>query len=871
VSGPIGISSKTRGRPVHVGVWIAAAALACAVNARAFEGNSLPPETPPPKKPQLTRPPELLHFVDAAYPEEARKEGLSGDVRMIITIDEKGTVTDASVTAPAGHGFDEAAIAAVKQFEFSPAEVDGKPAAIQIEYVYHFFLQQQPKAQAAAPEAPVTLKGTVRERGTKRPIAGASVRCVENPEVVETGAEGKFELHAPPGVCSLEITSAAHRKYTTKKTVVAGQVVDVTCFLMPKTYGMFETVVRAEEDEKEVTRYEIQREEVENVPGTLGDPVRVLETLPGVARAPFNSGELVIRGAAPDDTNYYLDGVQIPLLFHLLGGPSVVNPEFIDKIDFYPGGFGARYGNATGGTIDISTRKPESERLRGELSIDTLQAAAFVAAPLPDGFSVTAAARRSYIDSYLPWVLKTFLTSSVDIVPAYYDYQLRVDKADKGSPNTFSLMFFGSDDALKIATSGLSGFSNLNVDYHTHFDRLRLAWNYRSEDFALTVAPYAGYGTDVISIAGENINVSEPSGGLRADASYTLGHQALRFGLDFSGRQDTYSLTLPGNDLAAYNYYPGEAPSAPPTAYNRQIGEYDWGVYVELDFQLGRLRLIPGVRADLFRVQGSNREDADPRFTVRYSLTDSTTLKGSAGLYHRSPDPQDLDPLFGSPNLLLIAAFQASAGVEQKFSNWITAEVVGFYTRRFDEVVATDSVLPGTYLSNDGVGRAYGLEVLLRHEVSTHFFGWLAYTLSRSEDRAPGGPYILSGFDETHILSAVAQYRIAWGVSVGARFQLTTGLPTTPYTGSTFDADTNLYAPISGVVNSTRLPTFQELDVRIDKEFVFDWWSFMVYLEIWNVYNAHNEEAVEWDYRYRQVVYVPGIPFLPILGIKGKF
>src|SRR5262249_2471847 len=128
-------------------------------------------------------------------------------------------------------------------------------------------------------------------------------------------------------------------------------------------------------------------------------------------------------------------------------------------------------------------------------------------------------------------------------------------------------------------------------------------------------------------------------------------------------------------------------------------------------------------------------------------------------------------------------------------------------------------------LANAGLGRAYGLEVLLRHEITTQFFGWLAYTLSRSEVRRsddPASVYVLGPFDETHILTAVASYKLPWGFEFGGRFRYVTGRPTTPviHPYDIYGADSNRYFSTNGPTNSARLRAFQQLDLRLEKAFV---------------------------------------------------
>ncbi|MFY0580100.1 TonB-dependent receptor plug domain-containing protein [Cystobacter fuscus] len=295
------------------------------------------------------------------------------------------------------------------------------------------------------------------------------------------------------------------------------------------------------------------------------------------------------------------------------------------------------------------------------------------------------------------------------------------------------------------------------------------------------------------------------------------------------------------------------------------------------------MTLTPGLRASAARVYGQSRSAFDPRLWVRFQPTEKTALKGSVGLYSQPPEAFNLDPApLGNPNLLHERAFQTSLGVEQQLTDIISVDVTGYFNRRYDLVVSPgntvqneDGSLTRYPYSNQGLGRAYGLEVLLRHAVTRDFFGWLAYTLNRSEQRRAGGDeYRLTTFDQTHILTAVASYRLPWwGLELGARMRYVTGRPTTPlqHLFDRYDVDRNRYYGSYGETDSARFKPFQQLDLRLDKNWVFQRWTLNAYIDVQNVYNASNVEATFYDYRYREQFEVPGIPILPVIGVKGSF
>lgn len=855
--------------------------------------------------PVLTKPPALLQFVSATYPPEAQAAGLTASVRLHVTIAADGSVADAQVLEPVGHGFDEAALDALKRFRFSPAEVDGVPAPVQIEYVYHFTLAP-PEPDAGAPAvsmgstdagvatAPSTLSGQLLARGSRTRIEGAQVRCGDDPDAAEalSDGDGRFSLPTFAGPCDVKVIANGFELFQTREELAPDGVLEVVYHVMPKAVG-YQTVVRAQREKKEVVRRTVERQELQRVPGTFGDPVRVIQNFPGVARMPFGLGQLIVRGASPSDTKTMFDGVEIPLLFHLGGGPSVVNAEFLDRVDFYPGGFGARYGRAIGGIVDVATRKGASDTWHGSMKVDLLDTGVFLEAPVADGVSVAIAARRSYIDAILPLVLPNDPeTGSILVLPAYWDYQARVDVGAKRgeepipgkAQHRFYVMAFGSDDTLKVVASGGGLDQNITLDAQTLFHRLKADWSWRQGKMSSTFAPYVGYDRAGFTFGDLRLLVDQYNVGGREDFEIELTeHLTLRTGFDllFSHLEGEAELPI----LAGVQYvgFPGAEPKVENQFIERVINGFDGALFLEADLTLGPVTLTPGFRVSRSRLHGRTRHMEEPRLWARFKPNDTFALKGSVGLFTQPPDATQLEkPPFGSPFLQHEKAFQASLGVEQRFTEAIHVDVTGYFNRRYDLSVSPGPVREqpdGTFdryqYANEGLGRAYGVEVLLRHDVTRDFFGWVAYTLNRSETRRAKSTrdYVLTDFDQTHILTVVGSYRLPYGFEVGARFRYVTGVPATPlqHTFDLYNAETNGYGAQYGERHSTREPPFHQLDVRIDKSWVFQSWTLNTYLDVQNVYNAANVEATFTDYRNRVEYDVPGIPFLPVIGVKGSF
>ncbi|HEX4404541.1 MAG TPA: TonB-dependent receptor [Polyangia bacterium] len=892
--------------PLLVGV---VAMLASAGRARAQLDQPLPP---PPQKPatapKLTKAPAVTKNVEPMYPPEAFAAGLAGDVTLAIDIDVTGHVAAATVTKGAGHGFDEAAVAAGKQMEFSPAEVDGKPSPIRIELTLHFKPvvvappvetpppepppEPPPPPPPPPPPAPVVVRGLAREKGTREPIAGADVSVIvrgenattEAAEIVgATDADGHFEVraNAPRGLRVI-VSETAHepciRDFTAAESSAATPA-SWTCSTLRRADTIYETRVKADATHPEETKTTLSKVELTTVPGTMGDPLRVVQSLPGVARAPYGLGLLIVRGADPNDTGTFVDTLNVPQLYHFLVGPSVISANLVEKLDFFPGGFGARYGRFSGGLVDVTLRNDVGHEVHGSVDLNVLDSSVFFEGPVGEGWRVSAALRRSYIDEILPlFIPKKVGSNFVTVVPVYYDYQARAEH-DLRNGGKFVLEAFGSDDRIDVVAQDPA--RSLSIDQHTGSHRVMATWVTPVGAWISTFRPAYGYGVQSFSVGTNTGELRYDRLFIREDLTRSFGKRfSLATGVDGLLSYDLADFDIPmprdGRSIGASN------PDL--TAVSRRLYDTAPAVYVEGQWApTPQLRVVPGLRADYYHVVATDKYNVDPRLSARWTVTPRLAFKGTVGLYHQLPTPQFLDREYGNPNLSLIWADQYELGVERKFTDLINLSVTGFFVRRHDlPVPSVDN------FSSTGKGRAYGLEFMLRRELTAHFYGWIAYTLSRAEtagDLAEGVPmgggsgmaqngadlsWHPSQFDQTHNLIVVASYaRHGW--TLGMRYRFVTGTPTTPVVGSFYDADYNGFTRLNGAAGSTRLPNFSQLDVRLEHVWTFDVWSFGAYLDVQNVFNSQNPEGLVYDYRYQQSSPIRGLPILPILGMRGRF
>jgi TonB family protein len=879
--------------------------LACLVHALPLSAQSAgaPTLAPPTAQPasQASAPPRLLRFVEAEYPAEARAAGLEANVVLLLTIDPTGRVAEASVVEGAGHGFDEAALVAARQFEFAPAQQGGRPVAARIRYRYRFTLRTA--AQPEAPRSPAAvLRGTVRD-AQNRAVAGATVTVVldalQEPLTQTTDAAGGFRFELPAaGAATVTVAREGFRAFRAEERLHPRDDVQALYRLTPLPTATTAPTpasdpepeeegitVRGQRPAREVTRTTLDRREVMRIPGTGGDALRAIQNLPGLSRAPFLSGALVVRGAAPADTNVFADGTELPLLYHFGGLSSVIQTEMLDRIDFYPGNFSSRFGRAMGGTVDVGLRSPRRRGHRGVVNLNAIDGSFFVEGAVTPELSFAVAARRSWVDVVLGAVLSNVEGVNVTAAPVYYDYQAVLEW--RPSPaHRLRLALFGDDDTLSIL------FRRPGDNAPTFAGRVSLATRFHLAQLSYThdFAP-GTQGRGMLSAGWTNV---EFAGGEQFSLAVSVVPVNFRYELAHS--LSPVARVNTGFDvvfapvrvrLSSLRFDANAGPIQDPSSAQRiasdvDVASYQPAFYTELEITPVRgLRLLPGFRVDFIRE--IRQAILAPRFSARYEFAPGWIAKGGIGLYAQPPGflesssaPNTYFPgqTLGNPNLLPQRAMHYGLGFERAFSPWITLSVEGFYKSLEDLVVSApqaDVRLGAPPYTNAGIGRIYGMELLLRHRASERFFGWIAYTLLRSERRdAPDAEWHLYDQDQTHIFTAIASYNLGAGWEVGGRFRYVTGSPTTPVVGSVYNADTFQYVPLYGARNSTRVADFHQLDVRVDKTWRFGWGSLGVFLEVLNVYNHANHEGTIYNYNYTEAQPLTGLPIFPNLGVRGE-
>jgi TonB family protein len=845
-------------------------------------------------------PPQLVRFIEAPYPEAEKETGGARTVVLQIAISTDGKVTEAAVVESGGAAFDEAALGAVRQFEFVPAKVNDQPIAVKVTYRYSF----------AAPEPPPPIvgefRGVVRDKAKAAPVAAAQV-TLEGVGTVTTDAEGRFEFKdVPPGPHQVLVEAPGLTALSVTEEVVAGQALEASYDIVtppPETEAEptddYEiAIIAPPELERQAVQVGVRAEEARSVPGTQGDVLKVVESMPGVARAAAGTGNVVVWGAAPGDTRTYVGGVRIPVLYHFGGFRSVVHGDEVAGVDLTAGGYGAAYGRGLGGLITVE-RKAHADEFHGSVQADIIDASAAVRLPVGKKGLVSVTGRKSYV-AELGSLLSDQSFQNYFTLPSFGDGSARYRHQLSENETLEFGGLFSSDAKTRTSPSDNPEFRSSETR-SLNFMRFDVTYRKQSNDGSrLLVVPWYGMDWTARSSDFGGIQESQSSSahvfGLRVDYQKRAAeHIVARVGLDIEGLsagvERRGSLTTPPREGDPYIF--GRPPANTVAFDNWSSFSISAAPYLELDFALlkDKLHIVPGARIEPYvttvnRIRppregipdiGTFTQDigAEPRLLVRYAPGPKVSFHAAGGYYRQSPNPEDLSAVFGNPTLNVGRAAHAVLGTKLNLWPSFAFELTGFLTRSWEIGSRNPSFNPkvSEVLVQEGEGRSTGAQVLLRKEKGdSRYFGWVAYTFLVSERRDAGQTdYRLFDYDQTHVLTALGALDLGAGFEAALRVRLATGYPRTPVTGAFYDAGEGRYEPLLGSRNTTRIPMFFQLDARIAKEFKFDSSKLLLYLDVQNATNQSNPEEIAYSPDYGEQRYVMGLPILPVLGARFEY
>lgn len=577
----------------------------------------------------------------------------------------------------------------------------------------------------------------------------------------------------------------------------------------------------------------------------------------------------------------------MPRAFHALALASVVPGDVIERLDFVPGNFDSRYGNASGGMVVIEPRRGRRDGVHGHVGVDLRAAGGQVEGPLGRRGSFIVGAQRGYVDAGM----RAFMSATDangTVLPTYYDYQAMVD-FPLGRGASISARVLGAGDRIRFRFRDYEGGYNDVIDYRSSFHRVDVTYRQKLGAWSAMVSPALRFdvGRQLIPADEREQYRRDTIGSLRAELQRSMSR---RFDL------------VVGADLMVDHYRArGQVPDGihwPPPEESAR-GVQTWlGLYASGRLRLGSLLLVPGFRASGFAVGPQRAFALDPRVHGLWEISETWRLRFGAGMYSQSrlshfgvearivPSSgqvgtnqvvlpayfANFEPAFavlpGQDSLRVIRALQLSAGLSHDLPAQVTVDATGFF-RDQDNGVPPLSL--GGLPTRISYGRTYGLELLLRKPLTRRIYGWLAYTwmhsalLFQPQAGDPGGRRP-ADFDQRHNLTIMASVKLGRGWQIGGRFRLVSGQPYTPIVGSI--EYEGAYAPIRGLQNSARFPPFHQLDLRVDRRWIYKRVSFLAYLDVLNVYNRQNVEMYVYSYDFRETMGGFGLPIFPSLGLR---
>lgn len=843
-----------------------------------FAGARLLAQEAPPAAPQpVVVPPSLEHFEEAKLPPELEVAPGQYVVTLTLTVDQQGAVSEVLVAASDLPALSDLAVGAARGFRFAPATVDGAPVPVQITYRYTFDISKKEKR--------VVARFLLKEKGKRRALEGVTAFVEETARRFTSDAAGVMEVaDLEPGTYTLYVPEDAFEEARERFEVTAGRVIERALYVEPRTGAAHQTLIRAPREARFVARQSLQWTELRRLPGSGGDPLKMIENLPGIARSAFGSGMLVVFGSHPMDSMVFVDGMPLWQLYHFGGLYSIIHPDYIDRIDFVPAGFDGTFGRAIGGVVDVRLKEQPLEAWHGAFDVNVLHAGGMVGGPYSKDGDVQVAFRRSYIDAILAALASGIDDLSLTTAPRYYDYQARVQHRFSGT-SRLQVFVNGSDDRLTMITKRMGPDPTMvgDMGFSQQMHALLVRWML---DPAPEVRNEVSFHASVMRFQLNLFSIASADAYqwpiiLRDQVDWKVSDAwRLRFGIEggvYGAYMDATSPGGPPRDGQA------EAPMSqhalihtvekPVTGFEAAWVSAEWKPFAWWT-------LVPSLRLDTY--QGAwDSWSLDPRLSTRFDVTDTLSLRAATGLFSQFPRMDKLSKAYGNPGLPPERAIHALVGGEWRPLARLSISSDVFYKHLFDLADFSNDQME-RYQAR-GKGRAYGATALVRVDPGGRFFGWISYTYVVSElwdfddlDTTPG--YVPkpgwkpTAYDQRHLLNALVSVDLGAHWSAGARFRLATGYPYTPVTGSIFDSDGDQNTSIpSRDLNAGRMPLFHSLDLRVDKEWVFDTWSLATYLEVQNVYNHRNVEGIQYNYDYTEQGYVFGLPILPVFGVRGEF
>ncbi len=744
------------------------------------------------------------------------------------------------------------------------------------------------------------ISGNIIDQNTQEPLIGATVSIEETDLGTITEIDGSYRVEGiPVGSYNVTASYVGYKTLTLYNIVITSGNDNIINFKMEEETIEIEGAVVTTNRSISITTAEnpnsIQRlstEEIKANPGGNFDISRVVQSLPGVAGAIGVGGfrnDIIIRGGAPNENVYYLDGIEVPNINHFstqgsAGGPQgMLNVSFIEGVTLSTSSMHARYDNALSSVFQFDQRTGNPDKFQGNFRVSSTEAALTLEGPIGEKITYLASARRSYLE---------FLFQAIDlpIRPNYWDFQYKVNYKIN---NKTSLNFIGLG-SLDDFSFAVPKNTDPDKEYIIRSNPIINQWSYTT-GVSLKHLVDGGFLNVALSRNMFENNLDKFADGNDGNEDFrTLKSESQeienKLRVEMTRYNNKWKYSYGGSfQYVKYNndYYnklteeiidPASGQIIQPEIildFNSAIDFTRMGFFgqVSRKFFNEKFNVSLGLRTDMntFTNKGMNPLNTiSYRLGVGFQVNNKWRLNASSGVYYKLPiytilGYQDEAGNFVNKGNKYIQSFHCVVGTEFIPNPSLRFTLEGFYKNYNNYPV---SVATGVSLANQGgdfgaigvedvasvgKGRTYGLEFFAQQKLTKNIFAVFSYTAYKSEFTGlDNSKYISSAWDYGHLISLNLGYKFKKNWEIGAKYRFAAGAPYTPYD---MEASQLNYALTgSGVLdysqlNQEQLPSFNQVDIRIDKKWNFKKVTFDLYLDVTNAFNMKQTAAPNFTFQ----------------------
>lgn len=771
------------------------------------------------------------------------------------------------------------------------------------------------------------IKGRVYNSINNEPIPFVSVGITSLSVGVLTDIDGQYELKSlPPGLYNISVSYVGYRKKTIFEIQVNDFIPTVLNIPLEEVLDSLKEIVLAaapynKTEESPVSLRTIGSSEIDRNPGGNRDISKVIQSLPGVASSVSFRNDIIIRGGAPNENRFYLDGIEVPNINHFStqgasGGPvGMININFIREVDFYSGAFPANRGNSLSSVFDFKQKDGNSSKLLTTATLGSSDLGVTLDGPLGKKTTYIASARRSY----LGWLFKIL---ELPFLPIYYDAQFKV-KTRINDKNEISFIGLGALDDFKL---NLDANKTETQKYILGYLPVNKQWNYTIgsnykhffEKSYLTCIVSRNH-LNNRAYKYQNNDESNPNNKILDYVSQEIENK-LR--VEDTYRSNGFKINVGGGfENVLYTNSTFKKISTPigirTIDFDSRLSFNKYALFGQISKTLLNERLVVSVGArtdisDYSSTMSNPLDQISPRFSMAIYITNNFSFNFNIGKYYQLPAytvlgyrdsanvlTNKMNKVTYINNKHIVAGFEYNTKINTK----ITVE--GFY-KMYDKYpfAIRDSLCLANLGADFGVignepvisiskGRAYGIEFMIQQKLYKGFYGILSFTIVKSEFQDKNFNYRPSAWDNGNIISLTLGKKFKRNWEIGAKWRYLGGTPYTPIDIKTSSLISVWDVNGKGVLdydqlNTRRLKGFHQLDFRIDKKYFFKSWSLDIYFDLQNAYrfsadqppillldrdsngNAQTDPNDPLSYLTKQVS-DPSTSVLPTLGLIIEF